>query len=127
MHTDYHTLPIINGFSQKEGEEFKATNVSCNAKKSTFTLDIAKAYPDEAGIESFIREYILKGRTLTITDNFQLKNAEIPNKQIFMTYGMPKQTGNDKFYVNADGKIMEGVHPKGWTMENGRASVRERV
>ena len=36
---------MINGISQKFGQDYKATNTVCNEKNRFFSTDIAAAYP----------------------------------------------------------------------------------
>ena len=45
--SNYHNLPIINGFGQKEGRDFEAKNVSyqISAKESVLKMDLVDAYP----------------------------------------------------------------------------------
>lgn len=117
MQTDYHNLPLINGFAQQDGAEYKANDVICDAKKSTFTLDIAGAYPAEAGVEKYVRQYMLKGRTLTIDDKYLLKNSTDYNKQVFMTLGKPEKTNDGEFKVSVGDQTMTVSFPKGWSMD----------
>ena len=117
MQTDYHNLPLINGFAQQDGAEYKANDVICDAKKSTFTLDIAGAYPAEAGVEKYVRQYMLKGRTLTIDDKYLLKNSTDYNKQVFMTLGKPEKTNDGEFKVSVGDQTMTVNFPKGWSMD----------
>ncbi|MDR1114721.1 MAG: heparinase II/III-family protein [Tannerella sp.] len=75
MQSGYHNLPVINGGDQKEGTNFKARDVSFKANQGvvTFSVDIASAYPDDAGVKSWMRSYMLKrGKSFTISDKYQL-------------------------------------------------------
>lgn len=75
MQSGYHNLPVINGTGQMQGEEFKAGNssFSANARSVVFSTEIAGAYPEEAGVKSWIRTYTLnRGRSFTISDRYQL-------------------------------------------------------
>jgi hypothetical protein len=57
MQSAYHNLPTVNGVQQQEGEEFKASDVAYRADDppAELSLDIASAYPEAAGIESWRR------------------------------------------------------------------------
>jgi len=57
MSSDYHNLPQINRQPQQPGIERAAKNVSCEATDEavTFRLDISDAYPEEAGLKSWVR------------------------------------------------------------------------
>jgi len=87
MQSNYHNVPLINGVAQSPGTKFKATNSSFNKNKKTFTTDIAKAYPEHAGVKSWMRTYQLKENGLSIKEKFSLKKTIEPNQINFMTWG----------------------------------------
>jgi hypothetical protein len=63
MQSAYHSLlPTFDGVQQLPGMEYKATDVAYRFDQDTaqFTLDIAKAYPESAGLESLQRTFTLK-------------------------------------------------------------------
>lgn len=57
LKSSYHNLPTVGGCVQQAGESFRASGVSCVLDDSAATLgmDIAGAYPAEAGIRSWRR------------------------------------------------------------------------
>jgi hypothetical protein len=57
MQSAYHNLPTIDGVMQHDGREFEARDVHYRAGSGTaeLSLDIAKAYPPEANLESWRR------------------------------------------------------------------------
>ncbi|MDR1454429.1 MAG: heparinase II/III-family protein [Tannerella sp.] len=76
--SDYHNLPTINGCTQQPGRRFEAVAASCRAGKSsaTFSLDLAKAYPEEAAVNSWKRTVTLnRGKNVVIRDMADLKKA----------------------------------------------------
>jgi hypothetical protein len=76
--SDYHNTPTINGKTQFPGKQFRANEVSYNTKKSNvqFGLDIAKAYPDNAGINAWQRTIRLnRGKSVSVSDVINLKQA----------------------------------------------------
>ena len=78
MQSAYHNLPAINGVMQKNGREFKATNVSYKSNNSyaQLSLDIASAYPPEAQLNSWVRTVRLnRGKNIEITDSYSLKET----------------------------------------------------
>ena len=87
MQSDYHNLPKINGVSQHQGAEYKASDVEVDARRRTFSLDIARAYPAEAGIRSWRRGYRLQPNGVTLTDDFALTAPATPNELHFMCRG----------------------------------------
>ena len=102
MQSDYHNVPLINGFSQSYGKNFKASNVSFKNTKSqlNFNLNLAKAYPEEASCKFWFRNYTLKRASqpeLIIEEQFQLKEHKGESKQHFIVTELP--------IVEKDGKI----------------------
>jgi hypothetical protein len=81
MQSAYHNLPTINGIMQKEGRAFEARNVAYEAdeKKAIFRLDLNKAYPAEAGIDTWTRTLtLLRCREVVLTEKFTLKEVREP-------------------------------------------------
>ena len=75
MQSAYHALPTVNGVQQSPGKTFAASNVShqANDTSATLRLDIAGAYPKEAGIASYMRTVTLtRGKDVSIADTYQL-------------------------------------------------------
>jgi hypothetical protein len=87
MRSVYHNLPQINGHEQPAGQEYRAGEVRCDVSKRTLRLDIAPAYPAEAGIERWHRTYRLENRRLVIHDDFQLRTIHRPNEVNFLLWG----------------------------------------
>ncbi|MBL7082605.1 MAG: heparinase II/III family protein [Candidatus Aminicenantes bacterium] len=78
MQSAYHNLPTVNGVKQKNGREFRATDVSYKAseKRAIFSLDISKAYPDEAKLKSWKRTITLnRGKNVIIRDTYELEEV----------------------------------------------------
>ena len=85
MQSNYHNLPMINGIPQKNGRQYKATDVK--ASKNNFSVNIASAYPEEAKVKTWIRSYRTKGKQARINDSFELTETTAPNVVNFMTWG----------------------------------------
>jgi hypothetical protein len=78
MQSAYHHLPTIDGFQQSPGAQFKAQNVIYEAdeQQATLTLDIAGAYPSEAGIKQWQRTIRLnRGLSVEIVDDYELNHS----------------------------------------------------
>ena len=78
MQSAYHNLTTINGVQQAPGREYAARNVIYRADEqmAEFTLDIARAYPEEASINTWVRTLTLnRGTDVTITDDYDLKRV----------------------------------------------------
>ncbi len=86
--SNYHNLPIINGFGQKSGREFEANTVkpTLSEKESALRMNIASAYEKEAGIIFWNRSVSLnhEENQVEIVDDYSLKETK-SLQQIFMT------------------------------------------
>lgn len=85
MQSNYHNLPMINGIPQKYGRKYKATDVK--ASRKGFSANIATAYPEEAGVKTWIRSYEMKSGELTVNDRFELDEVKSENIVNFLTWG----------------------------------------
>lgn len=79
MQSAYHNLPEVGGVMQKNGVEFEATDrrYESDDQHATVSFDIAKAYPKEAGIKTWIRTVTLDRKLdqVVITEEFDLERA----------------------------------------------------
>jgi len=78
MQSAYHNLPTINGVMQRDGRNFAAKNVSYSSDDAfaQLRMDIADAYPLEAGINQWIRTIRLnREQDVEIIDAFDLSQA----------------------------------------------------
>lgn len=71
-----HSVPLVNGVEQGAGREFAATvrEAEVGPERAEFVVDLAKAYPPEAGCRRLVRTFVFEknaGR-LTVTDEFDL-------------------------------------------------------
>lgn len=90
MQSSYHNLPVINGLAQAPGSAYRAENVWFNPEQSKFSLELARAYPDEAAVETWERSYYLESKGgLLIQDKFRLKETKQPNHLNFLTWAEP--------------------------------------
>jgi hypothetical protein len=88
MQSGFHNLPTINGVMQKDGREFQAQDVSYNASDSiaSFSLNLAKAYPDAAKVSNWLRTLTLfRGKRLELSEKFILKEFIQPFALNLMT------------------------------------------
>ncbi|MCP5119056.1 MAG: hypothetical protein GY953_50275 [bacterium] len=89
MQSAWHNLPTIDGHMQAAGREFQADDVSYHASDDTaeFALDIAPAYPTEAGVESWKRNVTLHRRDdqVTVADSYSLARQPAKITQTLMT------------------------------------------
>ena len=88
----YHNVPMVGAFEQAAGREYRARDVAC--EPDGLRLDIAGAYPAEAGVKTLRRVFALDGSgALTLTDTVELE-AEQPVTWVFLLRHRPKQQGN---------------------------------
>lgn len=111
MQSQYHNLPKINGIDQMQGREFKAknTNFSADSESAFFSTDISGAFPEDAGVNSWVRSYTLhRGKRFTIRDIFNLKKVlEVPTTINFVTYCEVIQTKKGRLQLKGDGFVLE--------------------
>jgi hypothetical protein len=119
--SEYHNLPIINGYGQRAGRRFEAKNVACitNDKEATLMIDIAEAYPEQAGITTWNRTVKLNriNNKVEVLDDFVLRSQPKSLQQSFMTIcevdlsqkGKIKLNGakNQVLWINFDEKLWE--------------------
>ena len=88
MRSDYHNLPTINGVEQKNGKKFAASNQQYNAssKSVSYQVNIAGAYPPEAGVKKWLRSYKLqRGKSFIVEDSWELSQQQKPIVLNFVT------------------------------------------
>jgi len=81
MQSCYHNLPAMNGFDQIAGKEYHADDVNYTHENNItkLSMQLKTAYPENAGIESYIREFIFEhGKSLVIQDQYLLKQCDAP-------------------------------------------------
>lgn len=89
MQSEYHNLPVINGYGQRDGASYRSRNVrhTDNGRTMAFELDIAGAYPEQAACRTWQRSYIFdrqRGR-VRITDSYTLDKIEGATVQHLLT------------------------------------------
>jgi len=116
--SEYHNLPIINGFGQIAGREFEATQVvsNINEQQAALTMNIAAAYPKEAGIKKWERSIQLDRikDQIVLSDSYLLENKLASLQQVFMTIAdvdltnpgiiLLKGNGNTQLQLDYDSK-----------------------
>lgn len=121
----FHNLPTINGMEQGSTGKFKAESVKYNATANgtTFTANIAPAYPENTGVKSWIRTVSIGKKTgLKVTDDWKLISSPKNLTQSFMTVckADASQTGKLIFTTEKGDKVMMDYDAKFWSakMEN---------
>lgn len=79
MQSGFHNLPTVNGFDQAPGRDYCARDLvyAQDDERAQFSLEMAGAYPLEAGLKSWRREWVLQRCShLTMTDTFELNESD---------------------------------------------------
>ncbi len=87
--SEYHNTPSVNGKTQLPGKEFKASEVLYKSGKSyaQFSLDLEKAYPEDAAINTWKRTIRLnREKNVQVTDVINLKRASDLTQHIMTCY-----------------------------------------
>lgn len=87
--SDHHNVPTINGKTQPPGASFKAGNVLYKQEKnaSQISLDIAKSYPAEAGVNKWQRTIRLnRGKNVEVNDVINLTQANKITQHLMTCY-----------------------------------------
>ncbi len=87
--SQYHNLPIVNGYGQLAGKAFAASNIRHTSvgNEVSLSMDISKAYAKEAGIDEWNRIVSMNrvDGTIRVADNYSFKSAPSSLQQVFMT------------------------------------------
>ena len=79
MRSAYHNVPTVNGYEQREGEQYRSSRANCthSDRISSLAIDIAKAYPEEAGIVFWNRTIRLeRPDTIIVHDVYEVKEVK---------------------------------------------------
>lgn len=104
MQSNYHNLPIINGEGQRAGAKYASRDEVYDPDVASLTMQIAGAYPDEAGVSSYVRVLSLSCGAVSVKDKIELLgDGEIDF--IFLTHRRPEIIENGKILLNA-GRVL---------------------
>lgn len=118
----YHNLPTINGFQQAAGGQYEARNIKYNKTtgSSTLQMDIAAAYPAEAGVQKWQRTVKLEkaSNNTSITDEYTLKQPVRELTQTFMTVCPVdlSQAGQIRFEIPGSKPVSLAYDASAWTV-----------
>lgn len=93
MQSVWHNCPTINGVMQKEGIQYKATNVlyAKNTTGVSVSMDIALAYPTEAAVKKYKRKFDFdqSKNTIQLLENYEMLEWKSPLVQSFLVFIKP--------------------------------------
>jgi hypothetical protein len=93
--SNYHNLPDINDATQPPGQQFKASALAYKQDKNSaeFSLDIANAYPEKAGLLSLRRTvHLNRGKNVMVSDLVTQKNAGPITEHMMTCYPVNLET-----------------------------------
>lgn len=89
MQSQYHNLPQINATDQRDGKQFAAAEAKY--RKGSLSLNIAGAYPAEAGVKRWVRTVgIAKNGSVTVNEDYELAKSEGGTKLMLITIAKPE-------------------------------------
>jgi hypothetical protein len=115
MQSGWHNCPVINGVEQRNGARFKATAVSYThtKKEQKLSMDLAAAYPGEAGVNNWLRTFTFnpaKG-VLTLNEAYDLKKAIAPSELHFLVNGTITEESKGHLKLTApSGQILSATY-----------------
>ncbi|MEF2248273.1 heparinase II/III domain-containing protein [Paenibacillus sp. IITD108] len=122
MQSSYHNLPAINGFQQQAGREYAARSCDYEVKQdqASFTVELAGAYPVEAGVERWRRSLILDRTTtpkVTLEENVILREETANIAMHWMTPCLPKVVTNNEVRLFFEEREVARVQISGPSLE----------
>jgi hypothetical protein len=126
--SNYHNLPIINGRGQAAGREFGARNVSCRMTPDTasLTMDLAAAYPPEAGLRTWNRRVTLDHvrNGVEVVDDYELHQPASSLQQAFITVADVDLSvpGKVRFTGEKKVRVTLAYDPAAWTVSTDQPS-----
>ncbi len=72
MSSAYHNLPMIGGYAQKNGAQYKSSEEQFDEEGRRVSMELATAYPKEAPLRSFVRTCGMQGAKVTVADTLLL-------------------------------------------------------
>jgi hypothetical protein len=106
MQSAYHNCPTVNRVMQAAGRQYAATDVNYVSTDAAaeFSLNLAKAYPVEAGLKSWTRRIRLDrtARRVEISDRYSLSK---PAEEITLTLMTPLRPRASAGLVEIPGRL----------------------
>ncbi|MDR2183251.1 MAG: heparinase II/III-family protein [Clostridiales bacterium] len=118
MQSAYHNLPAFGGVMQAAGAQYAAKDVRhyFGEAESHISMDIADAYPKEAGVESYRRTVRLtKGVGVFVTDECAADNPTV----LSLMFCRPPMPGEGIIKIEGGGKIKVSGAEDMWLEEIG--------
>lgn len=105
--SSYHNCPEINGYMQMAGAQYAASDVKYRhtAKQVLLSMELGKAYPEEAGIETWERSLrFLRNESITVEDKFRMNRKPDTENMIMLLTCLKPQICNDGILLESSGR-----------------------
>jgi len=137
-----HNAPVVGGIEQRAGREFSASNVEFveDSESRTLLLELAEAYPKEAGLTSLRRRLRLDEDGVALTDTFALKGKKAVELNFYTPTAVEEGDGslllwrgNTAVRISWDPKAFDSVGVEEVALEDKRlqeawgASIRRLI
>lgn len=76
MQSGYHNLPSFDGIDQRAGARYTSSEKAFSEDERSISSELKLAYPEEAGIESYVRRVCLSGGTVKVSEDISLKEKK---------------------------------------------------
>ena len=114
MQSAYHNLPTINGQMERPGRqsEVNVIRYTADPKQVVVSLDISKAYPQEAEIKMWNRTYTFNRKSgLKIKEDYELNKFIAPLYLSFMTFPEPVIKKKGEIEIQVDNQTIKLIYP----------------
>jgi hypothetical protein len=116
--SQFHNLPVINGFGQLAGRKYAAREVSnlITPEFAQISMDIGAAFDPKAGVAEWKRQVSLdrKKQIITCSDQYQLQKKVDSLQQIFLTTAtIELRSAGEIMLTTKMGKQILLVYPAG--------------
>jgi hypothetical protein len=103
MQSGYHNLPSFAGVDQCAGKRYTSSDVHFDSEARSITSELRGAYPDEAGIESYVRRVSFDG-AVTVEENVVLREEKEIDFHLMLS-AEPKLLGDGEIML-PEGRIL---------------------
>ncbi|WP_168122432.1 heparinase II/III family protein [Paenibacillus sp. HB172176] len=109
MQSAWHNTPAINGFMQRDGADFRATNTVYrqDGASSELEMELMQAYPEEAGVRHWKR-------------SIRLVRGEFAEIQLEDLFELAERSGAVTLHFITPSKPLVGVESFVWDVGGGR-------
>ena len=99
-----HSCPEINGYQQCFGTSFASSDEVCSVEERKVSMDIANAYPKEAGVQRLVRSCELKDGEISVIDDVTLEECGTYTFHLTLV-NKPEPLGEGRFSIG-DGRVL---------------------